>query len=92
MTALQLATVVVDAARFYLAAGLVFAMVFTTLLLPRLDPSAKGSTWAFRLVIVPGCALLWPLLLLRVIRGSGRPIERTPHRLPVLQSQCGGRS
>ena len=90
MTSLQIATWIVGAARIYLAVGLAFAIVCSAWLLPRLNPSARGGSWAFRLVVLPGLSLLWPMLLLRILRGTPQPIERTSHRLPVLQSSCRG--
>jgi hypothetical protein len=52
----------------YAAAGLVFAVGFVTVGVPKVDPVAKGSPVGFRLLILPGCALLWPLLLGRWMR------------------------
>jgi hypothetical protein len=49
----------------YAAAGLVFALPFLAWGLPRIDHAARGSSLAFRLVILPGAAALWPLLLYR---------------------------
>ncbi|MCB1049524.1 MAG: hypothetical protein H6510_12450 [Acidobacteria bacterium] len=47
----------------------------------RLDPSAQSGTWGFRLLIWPACAALWPLLMLRYVRGHQQPpIECTAHR------------
>ncbi|MCB9592527.1 MAG: hypothetical protein H6719_07330 [Sandaracinaceae bacterium] len=37
---------------------------------PRAVPGMKGSSIAFRLMILPGVALLWPLVLLRWARWS----------------------
>jgi hypothetical protein len=58
----------------YLALGSLFAIAFATLGVSRVDPTAKGSTIGFRLIIVPGAAALWPILLAKWIRkGRGRP-------------------
>jgi hypothetical protein len=51
--------------------GLLFALLFVTVGLVRVDPVARGSSPAFRVLIVPGVAALWPLLLVRWLRGSG---------------------
>ena len=66
---------------FYFAIGFVFAVAFVITGVKRLDPNASGSGIAFRLLIFPGSAAFWPLLLRRWIRGdSDVPEERNPHR------------
>jgi hypothetical protein len=55
----------------YAAIGLLFAGVFLTVGLSRVDPMSKGSGIGFRLIILPGVAALWPVLLASWIRGRG---------------------
>jgi hypothetical protein len=64
----------------YLGVGVVFAPIFVLFGVHRIDPGAHGSTWGFRLMIVPGVVLLWPLLLRRVRLGQPPPDERNAHR------------
>jgi hypothetical protein len=65
----------------YLTLGLVFAVAFVTRGVQAIDPMAGGASWGFRLIIVPGTALLWPLLLLRWAAGaSAPPTETNAHR------------
>ena len=52
----------------YLAAGLVFAIFFVTRGVTRIDESAVGTKWGFRLIIIPGSMVFWPLLLRKWIR------------------------
>jgi hypothetical protein len=54
----------------YTLAGLVFAAAFLTIGVARLDPAARTAGWAFRLMILPGCLALWPLLLNRWVRSQ----------------------
>jgi hypothetical protein len=49
----------------YAAAGVVFGIAFVTFGIHRVDPLAKGSSFGFRLIILPGVAALWPLMLMR---------------------------
>lgn len=49
----------------HLALGALFALPFLVRGLETIDHAAKGSSWAFRLLILPGVATLWPLLLLK---------------------------
>lgn len=55
----------------YLAAGFVFALPFAFGGAVRMDRAVKGAGFFFRLLIVPGAALLWPLMLLLWIAGAG---------------------
>lgn len=52
----------------YAAAGALFALVFVAAGLRRVDPAAEHAPWGFRIIILPGVAALWPLLLRRWIR------------------------
>ena len=63
----------------YLLVGLVFAIPFVFLGAKRVDPAAQQATWGFRLIILPGAAILWPLMWTRWIQGR-HPIERSAHR------------
>ena len=70
----------VNLAMVYVAIGLVFSIIFVFTGVGRIDESAKGAPLAFRLLIIPGAAALWPILLLRWARGAQPPIERNSHR------------
>jgi hypothetical protein len=50
--------------------GLLFGVCFVTVGVSRLDPMARGTGPGFRLLILPGAAVLWPWLLYRWVRGS----------------------
>ena len=52
----------------YATVGLLFAIAFVTKGVARVDPVAAGAGWGFRLLILPGAAALWPLLLGRWLR------------------------
>jgi hypothetical protein len=52
----------------YAVIGLIFATFFAYRGAGVLDPSARASTLGFRILILPGAALLWPLLLMRWAR------------------------
>ena len=47
----------------YLGVGVVFGLAFAIWGVTRLDPAAQDMPVAARLLIVPGAAALWPLLL-----------------------------
>ena len=64
----------------YLAVGLAFALAFVTRGAARIDPDADGATWGFRLLILPGAAALWPVLLSRWLRAGAGAGEHSPHR------------
>ncbi len=54
----------------YALAGVLFALVFVTAGIARVDPVAEHAPWGFRLIVAPGVAALWPVLLGRWIRGG----------------------
>lgn len=68
-TLLGIARLIVAGAAAYLAVGAVFALVWITLLAGRADPGARGAGIGFRLIIAPAAMLLWPVLLLKALRG-----------------------
>ncbi|MEO8636800.1 MAG: hypothetical protein ABI587_16110 [Gemmatimonadales bacterium] len=81
MLTLTTATWLVRLATGYLLIGSVFSVPFVLRWAGRLDPVAAHGTGGFRLLIVPGATLLWPLLLGRLLRGERHPpTERTAHR------------
>ena len=47
----------------YLAGGVLFAIFFLTKGLEKTDTAAHGSGLGFRLIILPGTIVLWPVLL-----------------------------
>lgn len=77
---IELTTWIVHALLAYGALGIVFAPLFAFRGAAALDPVARDGTVGFKLMILPGAALLWPLLLVRWVRGAGVPAERSAHR------------
>jgi len=78
---------IVGALAVYAVIGIVFAIPFVFVGAGRIDPTAGSGTIGFRLLILPGAALLWPVMLVRWIRGEGKPPEeRTPHRAQARTS------
>ncbi len=79
---LGFASWIVVAAAGYLAVGLAFGIPFVTRWAGRVDPAARSGTAGFRVLILPGSVLLWPLLLSRLARRVAiPPEERNAHRL-----------
>jgi hypothetical protein len=77
---MQMATFAVSALTSYLAVGVLFAVAFAFAGVGRIDPLARQGTVGFRLLILPGAAAFWPLLLVRWWRGTPPPEESNPHR------------
>jgi hypothetical protein len=66
----------------YVGLGLVFGVPFVWPGVQRLDSEAQGSGIGFRLLILPGVAVFWPMFLDRWRRGITEPnVETNPHRL-----------
>ena len=84
---LELARWIVRLLLGYLAIGAVFAPAFALFGVGRIDPDARGATWGFRVLILPGTAALWPLLLRRWWRGRHPPEERNAHRRAAREAR-----
>jgi uncharacterized membrane protein YfcA len=63
-----LAGALLGALSAYLAVGVLFAIPFAARWAGRLDPAARVGSVGFRLLIIPGAALLWPYLAFRLAR------------------------
>lgn len=57
----------------YAAVGLLFGLAFVTIGVTRLDPAARGTSVAFRVLILPGAVALWPFLLLKWVSAARAP-------------------
>jgi hypothetical protein len=65
---MTLAVIFVDALAVYAVAGALFAAAFVTWGIRHVDPVAEHAPLGFRLIVLPGAAALWPLLLSRWLR------------------------
>jgi hypothetical protein len=54
----------------YAALGLLFGVSFVAWGIEKVDPAARGAGIGFRILILPGVAALWPLMLVRWLRGE----------------------
>lgn len=74
------AQVLITIAGVYALVGLVFALVFLPFGARRIDPAARGAAWGFYVLIFPGTAVLWPVVLAkwaRAVRADRREESRT---------------
>lgn len=75
------ATVIVLVFGVYVLIGVVFAVYFVTKGCNQIDPNARDGSRGFRVLIFPGAAALWPLLLRRLLQGQTQPpTETNAHR------------
>jgi len=61
-------TVLLYIAMLYLIAGFLFALLFAFRWVNDFDEEARAAPFGFRLLILPGCTLLWPYLLQRYLQ------------------------
>lgn len=61
---MSIATAILDAIMLWSSIGGIVALVFLTIGVDRIDEDARGA-YMFRVLIVPGVVLLWPLVLWR---------------------------
>ncbi len=47
----------------YFAIGVVCAALFIVRGISQIDPAAHAATWSFRILIMPGAAAMWPLVM-----------------------------
>ena len=55
-------------AAIYLALGVFFAIPFLMKGLNKIDEGAHGSTMGFKIIIIPGVIVFWPVLLSKWIK------------------------
>ena len=67
----------VELMQIYAVMGVVFAIAFVFRGAGRIDPVARDGSWGFRVLIFPGAATLWPLLLWRWIAATRRPVHES---------------
>ena len=83
-------TLILNAVGLYLTLGLIFALVFVFRGIGKVDPVAAQGSWGFRVLVIPGLALFWPLFAKRWIQAKGKPpLESNAHRSAAKQRQEG---
>lgn len=75
-----MANAVASVLGFYLVLGVLYGLFFISFGAGRMVPAARGGGLGFRLIILPGAVLLWPVLLTRLIKGYPRPEPPRPLR------------
>ena len=77
----QVAQWIVALALLYLGVGILVAPYVIYRGSARFDPVVAESTRGFRLLILPGAILLWPVLLRLFLQATGvPPTEQNAHR------------
>jgi len=59
---------VLDAIGLYLITGTLFAIPFLIRWIVLVDESVEGTSWLFRLLLLPGSIVLWPVLLRKYLQ------------------------
>ena len=57
-------------AAVYLAVGVLFVIPFLIKGLNKVDEGAHGSTIGFKIIIIPGVIVLWPVLLSKWMKSN----------------------
>ena len=55
----------------YLLVGVLFVVPFLMKGLNKVDEGANGSTIGFKIIIIPGVIVFWPMLLSKWTKGNG---------------------
>lgn len=69
---IELAEMIVLFAGAYFGVGALFGFYFVLRGAERLDGAAKGAGPVFRILLFPGAAGLWPILLIRMLFAPAR--------------------
>ncbi|MBN36101.1 MAG: hypothetical protein CMM46_15260 [Rhodospirillaceae bacterium] len=71
---METATLIYEGLTTYFWIGMVVATLFLVIAIDRIDPNAHGA-FIFRVLLIPGIIVLWPLVLLRwavlELKGAG---------------------
>jgi hypothetical protein len=73
--AITMAALITYAALAYLGIGVAFAIAFALRGAQAIDSCAVGSHWGFRVLVIPGAAALWPIMLRKWIGARSTPRE-----------------
>jgi hypothetical protein len=57
----------------YLAVGVVFVIPFLVKGLTKVNSSAQGGTIGFKIIIIPGVIVFWPVLLSKWVKANHKP-------------------
>jgi hypothetical protein len=71
-----LAETILGLGLLYLACGLLFGVPFVAVGLGRIDHAARRTSLLFRLLLLPGTAVFWPLLAakwVKIYKEGGKP-------------------
>jgi len=52
----------------YFILGLIFSAAFLTKGIGKVDASTHGASIGFKLLLLPGCTALWPVLLIKWLK------------------------
>lgn len=80
----------VESAMIYAVIGVLFGVAFALRGAAAIDPVARHATRGFRLLVMPGAALLWPVLVLRWWRAAGGQVEVPGDRTERWQPAAEG--
>ena len=72
-------------AAIYLALGVIFVIPFLMKGLNKVDEGAHGSTIGFKIIIIPGVIVFWPVLLkswVKNLKHGGTKAQRNTERTP----------
>jgi hypothetical protein len=76
----SLITILLSILGVYLLIGLLFGIAFAFAGVKKIDPAAAASGFGFKLLIIPGSMVFWPLLAKRWAKGTPPPEECSAHR------------
>jgi hypothetical protein len=59
----------------YFFCGFIFAIIFIIKGITKIDENARGSTIGFRIIIIPGAIVFWPLLFKKWLIANRKKLQ-----------------
>ncbi len=70
-----IATLIAGLFGLYAGIGLAAGLFMVTFGAARIDPAARGMPLQARIILLPGCAALWPLMIWKVYKREAPPLQ-----------------
>jgi hypothetical protein len=65
---IDLVSLAIDGFFIYLGIGLVFSLWFVSVGAKKIDEGMEGTPFHFKLILIPGSILIWPVMLIKSLR------------------------
>ena len=64
----ELISLTIDGFFIYVGVGLLFTIWFVLVGAKKMDDGMEGTPFHFKLILIPGSILMWPVLLIKIFK------------------------